>query len=472
MALSRKYAGLPDLDLAPDVYETPALTEGSTHPTSDTARSDSDSGDEAEAIDRARLRLDNARLQFEPARIDARDVDFSDRIALKRKSYRASSRRQRGGPDGGDDDDDDAYSDEEESLERKLARLRREVEEVRLDMQNKQAEQVGEKEISAEDEGPSQDSPEQDINELCNILDDLEATGRNGGKSIGPEARLLQALKSRIPSADAALAREPPPAPAAPTDPTLERTHALTRVADFETRLAALEQALGLATSLTGGVDDPFNSPPVLPTLDRLDRQLSALLQSSPASLEAVSRRVRDLARDAEKLEELTKRANTSSAAASAATFSGYSASEEQLPSSSSTQHDAAPLAGYTGGEEDATAAASSSPSKFASEQVAKINALYGTLPSIQSMAPVLPSLLNRLRSLQVIHERAGSAVSDLDELERSQADMQTDLKKWAEGLDRIEEAMFKAETTTGGNVEVVEGWVRGLEERMKCLGV
>jgi nuclear migration protein JNM1 len=79
--------------------------------------------------------------------VDARDVDFSDRIAGKRKSYIVSSRRRRrrrGAGRRGDgyygSDDSEGSEEEEgevETVERRLARLRREVEEVKVELEGK-----------------------------------------------------------------------------------------------------------------------------------------------------------------------------------------------------------------------------------------------------------------------------------------------------------------------------------------------
>jgi hypothetical protein len=72
------------------------------------------------------MTLSAAAQRFRHSEIDATNVDFSDRISGKRQSYIVSSRRRQGG-DGSDNDEDW----EEESVERRLARLRREVEELK-----------------------------------------------------------------------------------------------------------------------------------------------------------------------------------------------------------------------------------------------------------------------------------------------------------------------------------------------------
>ncbi|KAH8151331.1 uncharacterized protein LAJ45_04533 [Morchella importuna] len=145
--MSSKYAALPDLDSSQDIYETPDLTDDvSTLPTT-TSIPDDDSH-ENDSVDGSGLVTEHlhptsARGRFKHSEIDARGVDFSDRISGKRRSYRASSRRRRrrgGGGGGGYEDeagDEEGYDSEElygeETLAMRVARLRREIEEVRAE---------------------------------------------------------------------------------------------------------------------------------------------------------------------------------------------------------------------------------------------------------------------------------------------------------------------------------------------------
>lgn len=82
--------------------------------------------------------------------MDARDVNFSDSIAAKRKSYKSKNRRRQRRDDGLEEVGD--LSDgEDESLERKMARLRREVEELKVEMANREeSKDVENKEIPTE----------------------------------------------------------------------------------------------------------------------------------------------------------------------------------------------------------------------------------------------------------------------------------------------------------------------------------
>ncbi|KFX99192.1 hypothetical protein V490_01902, partial [Pseudogymnoascus sp. VKM F-3557] len=80
MNINRKYADLPDLDVAgPDTYETPSLTDDNSTVPDGTARSGSSSSHYTDfdsnpnsptsspKISRARLHPDAARSRFEPS---------------------------------------------------------------------------------------------------------------------------------------------------------------------------------------------------------------------------------------------------------------------------------------------------------------------------------------------------------------------------------------------------------------------
>lgn len=102
---------------------------------------------------------------------------------------------------------------------------------------------------------------------------------------------------------------------------------------------------------------------------------------------------------------------------------------------------------------------------------VAKINALYGLLPGIEKMAPLLPAVLVRLKSLKGVHMDAARAAGGLKEVEEEQARLAEELKKWEEAVGKMETVVREGVEKVGVNVEMVEGWVRALEERVEKLG-
>ncbi|KAG5992949.1 hypothetical protein E4U52_002380 [Claviceps spartinae] len=424
--LNRKYAALPDLDSAPDIYETPELTDdNSTVPTT-TNRAQSDDefydvdadDDDENGISRTRLRINEARSRFLSGKADTNTSRFSDRVDGKRKSYRASSRRQRILHDGtyelgdlsGDDDDDG----DDESLERKVARLKREVEEAKAEYMKRSTTNSGDSQSEAiSTEG---------LRSLSHVLDEI-AKPLGLDTSQTPTTAAVSNFTSvnkaeGVPDEDGATYT-------IKYSPSYEQSHALAKAADFDRRLLMLEKTLGIGSSATETGSNGLLRA-ILPTLDGLEKQVSTLSQASTSNLDAISRRVRTLAAEQDKLNETREKAKTL---------------REELGKQNPAPVDE-------------------------SEQESKIKALYGILPTIENLTPMLPPLLDRLRSLRAIHADAATASQTLERIESQQIEMTGELKLWKEGLEKVEHSMKDGETLMKENVKVMEGWIQDLEAR------
>ncbi|KAI4748363.1 hypothetical protein E4T50_01350 [Aureobasidium sp. EXF-12298] len=265
MAQVRKYAALPDLDESPDTYETPDLTDdASTLPTS-TAWSETSDTEANPNISRTKLHPDEARSQFQSSRVDARETDFSDRVSSKRRAYVVSNREQ------GQDGDDYDSEDENESLQRKLARLNREMQEVQNELDKRKSEANGTQAHSEDEDVAAQ------LAQLSTALDGMR-------QSQSAQARLSKQLATSTPAkADAVTAPESTRSEEVTKETT--DTQTLNKVADFDARLALLERQLGI-TSLDTPEASTANSTfaPIIPTLSLLDRQLALLTSSSSQS--------------------------------------------------------------------------------------------------------------------------------------------------------------------------------------------
>ena len=345
-------------------------------------------------------------------------MDFSDRVDGKRKSYKASSRRQRILQDGTEELGDLSDDDDDESLERKIARLKREVEEAKEEYARRKA---------APSAGGSDAVGAENLVSLSQILGEIS---KPISTTLAP-----QVLKTAPAPADAkeeaVVAMGQDATYTVTYAPGYEQTHALAKAADFDRRLLMLEKGLGISTSSVPEVGSDGLARAILPTLDSLEKQISTLSQASTANLDAISRRVRTLAAEQDKLNDSREKAKTL---------------REELG-----RHAPTPA-----GEE--------------SEQDAKINALYGILPTIESLAPILPPLLDRLRSLKTIHADAATASETLGRIEKEQAEMAAELKQWKGGLEKMETAMKDGDVAVKGNMKVMESWVKDLEERMARL--
>ena len=385
-------------------------------------------------IDRGRLDPDEARMHFLPSHTDTRDFGLAARISSKRRQYRATAKT---GPETLENAESRGVSDyDDESLERKVTRLRREILEVKELFEKKKSSKKGDSAVSPLEKDGSWDA-------LNDVLDDVQKVPMYGAASkivhTLSTAPRTQHDSTRDQKVESTERNSELPSYIVTYAPTYQQSHALAKAADFDARLSLVETLLGVETIHLPTQDRPSYAA-VLPTLDNLDRQISTL-SSSNSSLDLIDRKVKQLTQDTQKLAEARLSARTAQDA--------LNLSLEIAVVDTKHLQDAEDI----------------------SERNAKINALYGTLPTIDSLAPLLPSVLDRLKSLQSVHAGAASASQNLAKLEAQQQSMAEEIKSWREGLEKVEKAVEQGEQTMMGNAKVVEAWVKELEERMRKLG-
>lgn len=366
-----------------------------------------------------------------PAERNRRNPGLASRIDGKRRQYRDISRRARQDP--GEYREDFSLSDEdEESLERKIARLRQEVYEIKSELERRRAA----KEENAETDSDGEDT----VEALCQVLN-----SSNGSNKKGAANRIITKLGKGMKSYGTVKAISPTE-PLKPSQdwPALSfgrQNSVLPKVAEFDARLALIETVMGI-DSIPLSTQEREPTRAVFPFIEQLDRQVNALSNSTDSSLDSISRRVRQLTQDAQRLGE----------ARSAVKAAQEGSDGTRVPLGPDVE---------------------SNIDSFVKdpEHVSKINALYGALPTIESLAPLLPAALDRLRSLQTIHADAAAANQNLAQLETQQESMAQELKTWREGLEIVERKVMEGENTMVENTTVVETWVKELEERMNKFG-
>lgn len=392
-----RLAQLPGFDTAPDVYETPSslhddsATTAATSPSSDedddgqtSATSDEDS--ESGGVSRRRLYPERARSRFGGVAAKTKGTDLSDRIDGRRRGY---------GVKYGEE--------EEEGLEGRIARLRREVEECRV---------LAREEAAAEgDDGEG----EEGVEALSRVLAGIEVPRK---ASVGRKRVVFHDASDGRASTDRKREEADAETDAEGEDEDLSSEQTLSKISAFDTRLAALETALGISSLPTHQeTGTPAEALPLLPSLALLDSQLATLnTATSLASLEAASSRISKLKSEATSL--------------------------QQPPPDSSEP----------------------------SPDLTSLNHLTTLLPTLQSLSPTIPALITRLRSLRTLHSTAASASADLDALEKRQEEMERELKMWRSGLEKVENAVKEADGHNGRDGAMVQGWVTDLEKRVQGL--
>lgn len=406
---------------------------------------------------------------------------------------------------------------EDETLGRKLARLKREAEEVKLQLQKLEREKDSEAEFEdsvEQQQQPDQESIDRDgVEELSRVLDGLSV--KAGLKGLGTtEEDFLSKLDSnarqrqRPQTKDGVSRSIPGNTPSSNDAPT-----ALAAVAAFSDRLTALETALGVSSTSV----ESSQTTSIIPTLNSLSSQIATLFSalnpptsnttsSAPHStpfLDSVSNKLKTLTNESKTLEQSRKSAlealeklhDTRMNQLVSATIHTNTRPRRGL-SNTSGGGGGGPLAGgsnlystHNTSNNNTTAANNNNSQQiadlsrpddeslqitsrvFLEEQAAKVTALYQLLPSIQNLQPLLPVVLERLRALSVIHAGAAEAKSGLDEVDRRHVEMQAEIKQWREAVEVVEKGMLELEESMKGNAKVVGDMVGNLEGRIGSLG-
>ncbi|KAF2830963.1 hypothetical protein CC86DRAFT_341475 [Ophiobolus disseminans] len=418
-----KYDNLPGIDTAPDIYETPDLAEDVSTIQASTNVSESDDDDDdpdRSAVHHQRFQTNQARNRFQPSRVDAQGVDFSDNIAAQRRSYRTSTRaRRRRGEILGDRSDDE----KEEAFAEKLTRVKRELSEL---------ENEYERRVAAGDKAKvNEPDPKQYLEFAASKIDNIYAMRRGGAR--GPEAQLERTITKfknykpfePSPKLSKAIATAPPLPGTQVQRSQLE--YVLTQAAEFDKRITQLEDSLGLNGNTMPELSEGSTFP-VFSTLQRLEQTLGVVSDASTSNFDTAIQQIKKLTADAEQLKETrleAARAGSGSGDAKAVTYP---------------------------------------------DQEAKINALYGTLPSIDKLAPILPLVLERLRTLRLVHTSAWQADEALSELQVRQAKQEEEIKKWERQLVVVEKEMAKCTTAMHNNIKVLGEDVKRIDGRIEKL--
>ena len=101
-----------------------------------------------------------------------------------------------------------------------------------------------------------------------------------------------------------------------------------------------------------------------------------------------------------------------------------------------------------------------------------KVNALYATLATIDSVAPLVGGVVERLRCMARVHADAAGVTAGVKSVEGGLERMDGDVKEWRTALERVEGGMKEMGGKVRGVVEQVEKVVKGMEGRVKEMGM
>jgi len=173
----------------------------------------------------------------------------------------------------------------------------------------------------------------------------------------------------------------------------------------------------------------------------RLNTQLTVLTQ--PRTIDAISRRLKLLLTDLDKLS-----AHPAGASAAKAAASGLTQANGHAPTPSTSGPNPAGL----------------TP---ASQLQAELT------PILQRLAPHLPSIphiLTRLRTLSSLHAAAAEFQRTLSAIESEQANQRSGMDELLRAIEMLEDSVNENGEVARRNVEGIEGRIVGLEQRLQVL--
>ncbi|KAJ9100954.1 hypothetical protein QFC19_005350 [Naganishia cerealis] len=457
MAALGKYAGLPDIDTATDVYETQDV------PIVSNAQNDSDSDDSLLRLGSITAKARRKGRQ-NPADVGTEgSVDGSTLLPNKERSYDPPSGAT--SPESNSESSDDADANYltarttslriKETPQARLRRLKWEMAQLEKELEeqvgtSKVGEQIDERTdaVAGDKEGEGRNHQgrtkraKPSTMDLLKELSGLQRAASNLDQAavtsssimqerIKPVSDTVQTIAHRVQEsgvfeemdADQGDASVPARQDAINDSELGEYSIA----AELDRRLHLLEKRIG-----TGTVDEP-----ILQSLEKLENVLALVAQ--PHYLDTAARKVKVLLANLGKASALASGPNAAATRRTTGTQQPQQHHHQQQAEGSRRLDVATP------------------------DELEKLDALYVLLPRIDPLLPVLPPLLTRLRSLAHLHANASSFQSTLDalesethEVERTGKDMVQMLKRVEEGLEQNAVGMQKNWTSLEGRLSDV----------------
>ncbi|WVQ65215.1 uncharacterized protein L199_003388 [Kwoniella botswanensis] len=429
--MTTKYHGLPDIDTAQDIFETPDEPDSLLRP--------GDSGLADDEHNTIKLNSENIDVSGLPGRKnvekvfgrgtrrrDPKDLSFRPRLPpLSRhtlSTYSPSS-----------SEDEDSGSQFKESSISRLRRLKAELAELESEISSQpQASTSGSVSIPDGREGKRKSvlPPKQPINLISELnglkerlgkldIDELNLVDSDG---LGPAEwddrlkRLTGTVNSQSQEGRDVHQED---------NGNRKRQYSL---GEIDKRLAILENALG---PLGEGTNQ---NGPLIPTLTKHSHLLSLLTQ--PRQLDAISRRIKLLLVDLDRAASSSNKRNTTT---------NLSADSEKPSSSSSNVN-------------------------LSQSEYHNLQQLFGLLSRLDGYLPIIQPLLIRLKSLNELHNDAATIAESLKQLKIQDKNNSTEIGQLQAILDKMNKGLDQAVQGIMSNWSSTEGRIKGLEERLGAL--
>ncbi|KAI0793983.1 hypothetical protein C8Q74DRAFT_1314911 [Fomes fomentarius] len=437
-----KYANLPDIDTAPDVYETEDVFL-----TAQDNKGDS-SDDEA-----APARSHGRGKPGEPSGREELDSSSVNPDEASKKFRRAEKKHHRPkvqyvyppSPTGDEPSGPPSPTQGAVPLSQRLRLLKAEIAALEVELSDPTNPLLRkEKEAGLADPGEL-------IRDMVDVKRRIEkiSKAREGrsklvsvvlGESDAEEAPAVKS-KSDL-EQQAETTKKPSPSPAAPVK---SKAPEVRDIAEMDRRVGELEKFVGSSSTALDELS-PL-PPPLLPLLTRLNAQLTLLTQ--PRHIDSISRRIKLLNSEFE-------RTSSSSGAQAHHANQRRGAHHAATPAS---PHVASPSTGIP-------ASAANASTTALQEQLAPI------LTRLAPLLPHIPHILTRLRTLSALHTSAAGFQKTLEGLEEEQRRVRAALEDLQRAVEGVEKSLQENENLVKGNVRELEDRIDGLGRRVEDIKV
>ncbi|ODV67945.1 hypothetical protein HYPBUDRAFT_137889 [Hyphopichia burtonii NRRL Y-1933] len=297
----------------------------------------------------------------------------------------------------------------DETIEQKLARIKRELEEIQL--------------IKSKEEVEQSDQEPSEIDNLVSLLEELSVSDRKH-EEINYYNQRIKEIFSNIKVDTSEEQRN------SKTDP-VESSSA--NILLLESKLNTIENLLGSESlqQLQNSIHKPRNKT-IQNHLNDLTRKIN-IIYNPEFQLNKIKQEIRDLNKETERL---------------------------------ATNRKLALITSKSNNKYDQIQQTQQSRSTF--EQ--KVNSLYDRIDEFDNVNAILPSLLARLKSLHKIHADIGQTVSTVNGIDQVLESMKMDMSKWNESLDKVNQDLDNRRSIFEINKKEIEDRLNQVSNKVDLL--
>lgn len=297
----------------------------------------------------------------------------------------------------------------DETIEQKLARIKRELEEIQL--------------IKSKEEVEQSDQEPSEIDNLVSLLEELSVSDRKH-EEINYYNQRIKEIFSNIKVDTSEEQRN------SKTDP-IESSSA--NILLLESKLNTIENLLGSESlqQLQNSIHKP-RSKTIQNHLNDLTRKIN-IIYNPEFQLNKIKQEIRDLNKETERL---------------------------------ATNRKLALITSKSNNKYDQIQQTQQSRSTF--EQ--KVNSLYDRIDEFDNVNAILPSLLARLKSLHKIHADIGQTVSTVNGIDQVLESMKMDMSKWNESLDKVNQDLDNRRSIFEINKKEIEDRLNQVSNKVDLL--